>query len=86
MFWSKNKKKIGILLQTSVYYLKMGFKGVYTARTCFPDVYLINVNEYNLYSLTALKMIINIYIFKEDFYIMSRGFYNDIRNCDKLSR
>ena len=30
-------RKIGIPLQTLVYYIKVGFKGVYIARTCFPD-------------------------------------------------
>ena len=36
MFWSKNKK-IGIPLQTPVLLYKSGVKGVYIARTCFPD-------------------------------------------------
>ena len=37
MFRSKNKK-IGIPLHTPVLlYIKMGFNGVFIARTCFPD-------------------------------------------------
>ena len=32
MFCSKNKKKI-----PQFCYMKVGFKGVYIARTCFPD-------------------------------------------------
>ena len=42
MFWSKNKKKgIHVPLQTPVllYHRKVGFKGVFIARTCFPAVY-----------------------------------------------
>ena len=33
-------RKLGILLQTPVlpnYYIKLGYKGVYISRTCFPD-------------------------------------------------
>ena len=37
MFWSKNKK-IGKTLQTPVFFdIKVGNKGVYIARRCFPD-------------------------------------------------
>ena len=31
-------RKIGISQHTPVFYIKVGFKGVYIARTCFPDV------------------------------------------------
>ena len=37
MFWSKNKK-IGIPRIPQFFYIKVGFKGVYISRTCFPDV------------------------------------------------
>ena len=37
MFWSKNKKN-RYTLRTPVFYIKVGFKGVYITRTCFPDV------------------------------------------------
>ena len=30
-------RKIGIPLQTPVFYIKVWFKGVLVARTCFPD-------------------------------------------------
>ena len=30
-------RKIGITLQTQFYYIKVGFKGVYISRTCYPD-------------------------------------------------
>ena len=36
MFLSKNKK-IGIPLHTPVYCIKVGFEGVFIARTCFSD-------------------------------------------------
>ena len=35
MFWSKNKKKYPCIPQ--FFYIKVGFKGVYITRTCFPD-------------------------------------------------
>ena len=31
-------RKIDIPLHTPVYYIKVGFEGVYIARICFPDV------------------------------------------------
>ena len=34
MFWSKDKKNRCI---PQFYYIKVGFKGVFIARTCFPD-------------------------------------------------
>ena len=37
MFWSKNKKNIYTPAYPSFVYIKVGFKGVYIARTCFPD-------------------------------------------------
>ena len=35
MFWSKNKKVYPCIPQ--FYYIKVGFKGVFITRTCFPD-------------------------------------------------
>ena len=32
-------RRIGIPLHTQFCYIKVGFTGVYIARTCFPDVY-----------------------------------------------
>ena len=37
MFWSKNKKKYVYPCEPQFYYIKVGFKGVYISRTCFPD-------------------------------------------------
>ena len=38
MFWSKNKKNRYTPAHPSFsIYIKVGFKGVYIARTCFPD-------------------------------------------------
>ena len=42
-------KKLGIYLQTPVYYIKVGYNGVYISRTCFPDVYMSFNNTFNLY-------------------------------------
>ena len=37
MFLSKNKKKKVYPSIPQFYYIKVGFKGVFIARTCFPD-------------------------------------------------
>ena len=39
MFWSKNKKN-RYTPANPFYYIKVGFKGVFIARICFPDVWL----------------------------------------------
>ena len=39
MFCSKNKKSIH--LYTPVYFINLGFKGVYITWTCFPDILLL---------------------------------------------
>ena len=36
MFWSKNKKSRYTPAYLQFYYIKVGFKGVFIARTCFP--------------------------------------------------
>ena len=36
--------KIGIPLHTQFSYIKVGFKGVYITRKCFPDTNRINLN------------------------------------------
>ena len=41
MFWSKHKKKKVYPCIPQFYFIKVGFKGVYIARTCFPDDLLI---------------------------------------------
>ena len=35
--WSKNKRKKVYPCIPKFYYIKVGFKGVFIARTCFPD-------------------------------------------------
>ena len=40
MFWSKNKKNRHTLAYP-FHYIKVGYKGVYISRTCFPDVFCI---------------------------------------------
>ena len=38
MFWSKNKKNMYTpTYPTLFYYMKVGYKGVFMMRTCFPD-------------------------------------------------
>ena len=43
MFWSKNKKNRYTPANPSFFYIKVGFKGVFIARTCFPDVKLTHL-------------------------------------------
>ena len=37
MFWSKNKKNRYTPAHPSFFYIKVGFKGVYITRACYPD-------------------------------------------------
>ena len=39
MFWSKNKKNRYTPDYPQFFYIKVGFKGVHIAQTCFPDEY-----------------------------------------------
>ena len=38
MFWSKKEKNRYTPAYPQFYYIKVGFKGIFIARTCFPDV------------------------------------------------
>ena len=40
MFWSENKKNRYTTCKPHFHYIKVGLKGVYISRTCFPDVIL----------------------------------------------
>ena len=42
------------------YYIQVGFKGIYTARTCFPDVYVCNLNFYR-FENTPTKSLSSLY-------------------------
>ena len=46
MFWSKNKKRV-YHCKPQFYYIKVGYKGVYITRTCFPDV-LLKAHQENM--------------------------------------
>ena len=52
-------RKLGIPLQTSVFYIKVGFSGVYISQTCFPDVnhLVLGVlsSVYGLYIIMYIK-------------------------------
>ena len=37
MFWSKNQKNRYTTANPSFFYIKVGFKGLYISRRCFPD-------------------------------------------------
>ena len=37
MFWSKNKKKYVYPSKPHFFYIKVGCKGVFITRTCYPD-------------------------------------------------
>ena len=49
MFWSKNKKKKVYNCKPQFYYINVGFKGIYIARTCFPDEIKGEILEYARY-------------------------------------
>ena len=67
MFWSKNKKN-RYTLHTPILLYKVGFKGVYLLRTCFPDVLNIVDKFYN-----ALSKLIYICIHCQELEISTRG-------------
>ena len=37
MFWSKNKKNMYTRVNPTFFYIKVGCKGVFITRTCYPD-------------------------------------------------
>ena len=39
-------RKLGIPLHTQFYYMKVGFKGVFIARACFPGVKYLNYEHF----------------------------------------
>ena len=43
MFWNKNKKKRYTPVNPIFYYIKVGLKGVYISRTCFPDGPILHI-------------------------------------------
>ena len=45
MFWSENKKNRYTPAYPSFFYIKVGFKGLYILRTCFPDIVLDSKDE-----------------------------------------
>ena len=49
MFWSKNKKNRYTPHIPQFFYIKVGFKGVYISRTCFPDDGHVFVMKYMYY-------------------------------------
>ena len=53
MFWSKNKKNRYTPAYPSFYYIKVEFKGVFIALTCFPDVQIFCFNNIYLFCLRA---------------------------------
>ena len=52
MFWSKIRK-IGIPLQTHFNYIKVGFKGVFIARTCVSGVHILS--SYLMYQINSIE-------------------------------
>ena len=40
MFWSKNKKNMYTRVNPTFFYIKVGCSGVFSTRTCYPDVWL----------------------------------------------
>ena len=76
MFWSKNKKNRYTPAYPSFFYIKVGFKGVYIARICFPDVYYkptddLIINFYNNFVLYPKLILICIQYIQSTLAIQS---------------
>ena len=57
MFWSKNKKNRYTPSKPQFYYIKVGFKGLFIARICFPDETMNLDHEIGVYdALTSSKL------------------------------
>ena len=54
MFWSKNKKKVYPCIP-QFYYIKVGFKGVYIALTCFPNG--IDLHCFKMFQIRYMDMV-----------------------------
>ena len=60
MFWSKNKKNRYTPAYPSFAYIKVGFRGVNIARTCFPDeTYFWNCMKQEKNCQRLYRMIVN---------------------------
>ena len=55
-------RKIGIPLQTPIYYIKVGIKGVYISWTCFPDVFMPLENHPKLLKQTV-QTLLNVFTY-----------------------
>ena len=70
MFWSKNKKNRYTPANPSFFNIKVGFKGVVIARTCFPD------GITNIYLTNILKLSTGSFLF----YFYTQGYLAEIAN------
>ena len=58
-FGAKVGKKVIHLQTPVVFYIKVGFKGVYHSRTCFPDVFK---RMYNLYGVLCCHFLGSLWV------------------------
>ena len=55
-------RKVGIPLYTPVFFIKVGFRGVFITRTCFPDGLFIKsrVSPVNVHSKMAFGVVLTV--------------------------
>ena len=66
MFWSKNKKNRYTPAYPSFCYIKVGYKGVYNTRTCFPDggfITMTHLHHLNVFCFLLQGYIEDIQVF-----------------------
>ena len=57
MFWIKNKRnRYTPAYPSFTIYIKVGYKGVYITRTCYPDEYHICFNAFHLESMDEIML------------------------------
>ena len=71
MFWSKNKKNRFTPAYPSLTIYKVGFKGVFIARTCFPDAVKFNPQPP--------------FIFQEEYELLQRKFMRHIFHLNAVT-
>ena len=54
MFWSKNKKKYVYPSKPHFFYIKVGCKGVFITRTCYPDAMNVYIFYFNFEEKTLI--------------------------------
>ena len=77
MFYSKKKRKLGIPLQSQFCYIKVGYKGVFISRACFPDIFCQSVYLYPC-SATSVRFTSHVVSLKGKVLIFGSSFKNSV--------